>query len=377
MDTRINVQPLPHRKRQHAFLFLIGVFLISLPFLYMYATGYRFDIEKPTTLVSTGGLYIAVESGDAQIYIDDELMRETRAFRKAFYAQGLDAGTHRVYVQKDGYHTWVKELPVTKHRVTEAEAFNFPLVPQVRVLSPWQTATGTTVVAIPLQSASSTNELIATTTKKTSTFVRNEEYYVRLQSFSTTSTSTSVSGSVTHQIKDIIARSATTTEDIATSTVISSGVALHRSGDEVYATWVGSFEQMPYYYCAEEFPRYDGSTTTEIDASIPFFTEEEPTLETESVMHPVQTIPADGACDPTIRIDRKNQNVHGFDFYPGNTDLAVVILDDGLYAIEIDDRAWQNAQLLFKGSNLRMHIENGSIYLYDGVLIYQVVVDQS
>lgn len=374
MDAQINVQPLPHRKRQSVFLFLMFVFLASLPFLYMYATGYRFDIAKPTTFVSTGGIYIGVESINAEIYVDDELMRETRAFRKAFYAQGLDAGTHRVYVQKEGYHTWVKELPVTKHRVTEAEAFNFPLVPQVRVISSFQTATGSMVVNGPLLNASSTNEIYATTTKKTSQFIVNDEFNIRMLGFSTTSTST-VNGFVAKQIKDIIVRTASTTEEIATTTVVSNDVKLHQVGDDIYATWVGSFEQMPYYYCAEDFPRYDGSTTTEADANVPLI-EDEILPVTEFVMHPMQTISLDTECDPTIRIDRKGQTIHDFDFYPGSTDLTVVVLDDGVYAIEIDDRSWQNAQPIFMGSNLHMSIENGSIYLYDGTLIYQVVMDQ-
>ena len=364
METSINVQPLPQKKRHRTFIFLVCVFLISLPFLYMYAMGYRFDEQKPTTIVSTGGLYVGVARLEAEIYIDDELVRETRAFRKAFYAQGLNAGTHRVHVQKEGYHTWVKELPVAKHLVTEAEAFNLPLVPTVRVISAWQSATGTMVVREVPAHASTTNELLATTTKKTNHFTPSEEYHVRMQSFATTTpvnTRAQALGSVA------------TTTDSATTTVIFDGVKLYENGDDVYAAWVGSFEQMPYYYCAEDFPRYESgkSGTSSVEALIPEI-EEDPTDET--VIHPVQTVREDEACDPVIRMDRRGETVHDFDFFPGSTDLVIMVLDSGVYAVEIDDRGWQNAQPLFLGQNLRMSIEDGVIYLFDGTLIYQLVV---
>ena len=141
MESHIEVQPLPHKTRKRTFLFLVLVFITSLPFLYLYATGYRFDFQKPTNLISTGGIYVAAERAGAEIFIDGELVRETRTFRKAFYAQNLDAGTHRISVQKEGYPTCVKELPVTWRLVTEAEAFNIPLVPRSRCIMWWQPAT--------------------------------------------------------------------------------------------------------------------------------------------------------------------------------------------------------------------------------------------
>ena len=63
-----------------------------------------------------------------------------------------------------------------------------------------------------------------------------------------------------------------------------------------------------------------------------------------------------------------------FDFFPGSTDFVVVALKDGIYVVEVDDRSWQNVQPLVMGTNLAFHIENGSIYVYDGALIYQVLL---
>jgi hypothetical protein len=364
MNDHITVQPLPYKTRQRTFTLLLALFIIALPFLYLYATGYRFDFRKPTQLISTGGLYLAVERTGAEIYIDNELVRETRTFRKAFYAQNIDVGTHRVHVQKEGYHTWVKELPVSKHLVTEAEAFNLPLVPQVRVISEYQNATGTSVVRTPLLVASTTQPVLFSTSTPVSTLVRNPEYQALITYF----TATTSPGAPVHPHPSGTLQGGEK-EDEATTTIISNGVQLAMNGEDLYATWVGSFENMPYYYCAEDFPPYSTSTppaAVEVEEAEP---------EDAFVVHPLQSLAPGTQCNPTIRIDRKWQTIHDFDFYPGSTDLVLVALDDGIYAVEIDDRAWQNVQPALLGPDLKMHIENGNLYAYDGHVIYQVLLD--
>lgn len=380
MTNRTKIEPLPYKTRQRTFSFLILVFIVAIPFLYLYATGYRFDFAKPTNFVSTGGMYVAVDRAGAEIFIDGELVRETRTFRKAFYAQNLDAGTHRVHVQKAGYHTWVKELPVSKRLVTEAEAFNLPLVPQVRVITEWQSATGSMIVRAPVTNASTTNVILATTTTATTTFLVNTEYRTLREHFGTTSTS-SVKETTAQQIKDLLRGVATSSTDVieeATTTVQAGGVKLFESNGDVYASWVGEFEQMPYYYCAPDFPAYSTttSTTTELTASAIKTLAVQDTVPEEDpeLMHPVQTVPKDVICEPTIRIDRKGEEVQHFEFLPGSTDFVILVLIEGIFVVEIDDRGWQNAQPLILGQHLKIYTENGNIFVYDGTLIYQVII---
>lgn len=390
MNNVIEIQPLSQKKRNSIFILALLVFLGVLPFLYMYATGYRFNFSEPTKPVSTGGIYIAVEEEGANIYIDDTYMGDLRTFRNAFYAQGLDAGTHRIFVQKDGYHTWVKELPVTRHLVTEAEAFNFPLVPHVRVIAPTMTQSGVMVVpAIPVQ-ATSSNALMATSTKKSKLFMKNPEYTELVKLFATTSTSTQSVGRA-QQIKDfILGENSTSTETgrnvVATTTKQHNGVMLFEKADGVFARWTGTFDNMPYYYCAPDFERYSTTSpaTTTITNNDPVLfvkkdsNEEKNSVATNTlVMHPVQTLTEEDACDPTIQIGANHRSIRTFDFFPGDNNLVVVLLDDGVYVTEIDDRGWQNMQPLFMGNNLSVSVTNGVIYVYDGTLIYQILFDNS
>lgn len=378
MKEQILVQPLPQKTRQRTFGFLLLIFVVVLPVLYLYASGYRLDLRKPTNFVSTGGISVTIKEENAEMFIDDTQVRAARAFRDSFYAQGVDVGTHRVHVQKEGFHTWVKELPVSERLVTEVIAFNLPIVPQVRVITPTTTATGTAIVSAPLTSASATNPVLATTTKVAKA-IKNDEYAVRLRDFSgTTSTSTASEGRGL-QIRELLVRSGTTTDNVATTTIVSNGVRLFMQGDDLYASWVESYARMPYYYCAADFARYSTTTLPQVTGPIPDEVAskiiEEATSENVMVLHPVQTVPADAACDPTIRIDRQNQKIADFAFFPGSSDFVIVALETGIYVVEIDDRGWQNVQPLMKGKNLQLHIENNDIYVYDGALIYQVFAE--
>lgn len=380
MEVEPLVQPLPLQHRQKTFWLLLTLFMLSLPFLYLYATGYRFEFGEAGNLISTGGMYIAVERTGAEIYIDDELVRETRTFRRAFYAQSLTPGTHRVHVQKPDHHTWVKELPVSAHLVTEAQAFNLPLVPQVRVISEWQSATGSAIVRDFDLAASTTNELLATSTLRTRGFTQNSEYDALLLLFSTssaTSTETFVDR-VTEGIDTLIQATTTATSSIGVPTTTKEwrGVKLYEKGGDIYVRWVGTRDDMPYYYCAEDFPPYSGRTST----TTGFVTENpevkgELTANTAEFIHPVQTVPEDAVCEPEIQIDRRGQEVRFFDFFLGSTDFIILALEDGVYVVEVDDRAWQNVQPLLLGEDLDVRIENSLIYAYDGELIYQVMLE--
>lgn len=383
------LKPLPYQHRRLTFVSLLLLFIVALPFLFLYATGYKFEFGERANIVSTGGIYVAAERTGAEIYIDNELVRETRVFRRAFYAQNLLPGTHRVHVQKEGHHTWVKELPVEAHLVTEAEAFNLPLVPEVRIISEWQTATGTAFAPL-LRNASSSNAYIATSTYATSTLVRNTEYVTLRALFASTSLEESdptFRERVVEQFDALIATQGATTSTstvvVATSTKESQGVRLYEDADgALFARWVGTRESMPYYYCAEPFLPYSGgSSTSSIDGvgigNMYSANLGEVLDDGEVFIHPVQFVPEDAECDPVIQMDTKVQKVTWFDFLPSSTDLVIMALEDGIYVGEIDDRSWQNVQPLIIGENLDFRVENGQIYVYDGEVIYQILLENN
>ncbi len=78
-------------------------------------------------------------------------------------------------------------------------------------------------------------------------------------------------------------------------------------------------------------------------------------------------------CRTDIRIDRKGQKVHDFDFVPDNVNLVLMHLDDGIYVTEIDDRSWQNVQLLYPGKDIMMLIYRDSIFIKEGKFIFEAL----
>lgn len=383
------IRPMSRLKRRLVLLALVLFFLSSIPVLYMYATGYRIDFTGNTNFVSTGGIFVSAEIPNVEIYIDNTLVRETRRFRKAFYAQNIDAGTHQVHVQKAGYHTWVKELPVYPRLVTEVQAFNLPLVPRARVITRFETATGTpTVLGKTVLLASSTGAVYATTSVSTARLIEGAEYKGMLQLFgleekatTTKPVSARVAGVVEATAAELLrAGPASTTEEVATTTKESRGIRLFENDGDVFADWIGSRENMPYYYCAEAFPSRTEdaasaltSTSSALEALVIRGSEKKASVPAEDPQ--VQQVSEDVACVPEIRIDRKWQHVSYFDFFPGTTDIVILGLEDGIYAVEIDNRSWQNVQPIVLGTDLSFRVTNGRVVVYDGTTFYEMVLE--
>lgn len=401
------IRPLPRRKRRIFFFLLLFLFVCSIPFLYLHATGYRFAWkERMNFLISTGGLFVAAEQTGVEIYIDDELVRETRVFRKAYYAQNIDPGTHRIHVQKEGYHTWVKELPVYPHLVSEVQAFNLPVVPTLRPITRYKTVEGVPVVMVSekedslIVHSSTTEPFIATSSMAIASLVRNQEFNDLLEMFhlaEATSTARTRSASVQEVKTREITALATTSATSATTTRESGNVRLFEDEEgDVYASWVGPRDGMPYYYCAQEFdllPKDEQGNPIYADISSSSHAADEKelalvkkeqvsdpevgpqqaaALPDELLNPPIQTVPEGEECIPDIRIDRKGQAVDFFDFFPGSTDLVVMDLERGIYAVEIDDRSWQNTQPILEGEDLRARVINGHVVVYDGSVFYEV-----
>ncbi len=375
------LQPLSYSHRNVFFYLLVGIFAAAIPFLFLYASGYRFDLGQ-TGFVSTGGLYVAAEKTGAQIYINNELVRETRVFRRAFYAQGLETGTHRVHVQKAEHHTWVKELPVYPHLVTEAQAFNLPLVPEVRLITPWRTEGGVAVLtssSTVLQNSTASNQYLFEPRAATSTMTANIEFADLVKYFTEDGETVAETGMVERMRTTLNPGVATTTAELATTTKEWRGVRLFEDEGAVFASYVGNRSSMPYYYCAETFAPYQAATSTRQTGGVAFGSVAEASAgaDFEESMLEVQTVKDGDPCRPIIRMDDNGEEVSYFDFFPNSTDLVIMGLQSGIYLVEIDDRSWQNRQPILVGEGLEARVVNGGIYIYDGRVIYQLQLSQN
>ena len=351
-----------------------------MPLVVFHATGYRFDFSNTSPIVSTGGLYISVPVDSADLYIDEELVRDIRVFRRASYIQNLDAGIHRVHVQSSGLQTWVKELPVRPHIVTEAQSFNMPSVPQVRLIGEWLSGTGrqvfpkvaTTTIAKRFSFASTTEQVLASTTIATTTLTANQEYDFVSSLFGTSTENETLVGRVVQGVNEAFVFTDTGTSTATatpTTTVTNRDMKLYELDGEVYAVWQGRDNDIPYYFCIN----HEAASSTvlrygeHVYESVANVLASMPITETQNISGRI--------CRDQIRLDRKGMEVKYFNFFPDSTDLALLLLDDGLYVTEIDDRAWQNVQLLYPGEDIEVRVSGGRIYIKDGSYLLEVLTE--
>ncbi len=373
------VAPLPRQRRRFLFLSLVTLFVCAVPVFVFYATGYRYDIFAPyAPITATGGLYISVAAEEGEVYLNEKRVEDSRIFRSALYIQNLTPGLQRVHVQAEGYHTWVKELPVYAHIVTEASAFMVPVVPQIRPISQYTLGdtpiyTGVASTTKLFAAASSSVPFIATSSRATSTLTLNTEYtYVKNLFTPATTTATSTTPLINRVVDeargifDTTESSTTSTStDVATTTPIITerDMTLQRRGEDIVVRYIGSERSIPYYFCipddivASSSERYEAQVVAARQALAEELLLEEG-LET--------TTTAERECRREIVLDRQGIEVISFAFFPGTTDLVLVHRTDGIFVTEVDDRAWQNTQRLYPATASAMVIDGGRIYVEDG-----------
>lgn len=377
MPSEPQVKPLSRLRRRIFFALLLLFFVVSLPAFIFYATGYRYNpFADVPMIIATGGIYVTKSIPEAQIYVNEERVTNARTFRDATYLSGLEAGVHRVHVQAPGTATWVKELQVLPHIVTEVESFNIPIVPHVRIVTPFTTTAGVPVVVVattstvPFQFASTTEPYIATTSRITAALVASREYARVTGLFAEQASTTALRRQLEAEVESANERfgfattsgiGATTTVllNAATTTVVVDDLMLYEAGGEVYVRALGTGRDVPVYFCAvspEALARAEEREILRETASA--------STTLEEFSEAVEFAPGDLAreCRTDIRIDRLGQEVHSFAFMPGDTNLVLMNLTNGLYVVEVDDRAWQNAQLLYPGSNLAVVADSNRIY---------------
>lgn len=372
------IESLSPTRRKRLFLSLVLTFLILLPLMIFYTAGYRLDFtNEDQTIVPTGGIYITTGNLAVDVFVDEKQVEKPRLLRSAYYIQNLAVGQHRVVVQRTDLQTWVKDLPVDAHIVIETSAFTMPIIPQVRPVTQFVTATGspvyikTATTTDVFSFASSTVPVAFATSSNKALFIENPEY-IFVESLFGTSSEAFVRKSVLTEPLALAGQftfATTTSATTSTSTkreVVRGGVQLRIGDNELFAQWIGEVSNIPYYYCvpkldtetiaerygnhiADEMMRFEMSTTTPL------------------------LYDSNRICRPEIKMNRLQQDIFFYDFYPTSSDLVLLQLEDGLYVTEIDDRAWQNTQRLYPGTDFTVLVYNNVIYIKNGVDFFEIV----
>lgn len=125
------------KKRRIILCICVLIFLALAPAVVLYSYGYRFD--KDFHLIKTGGLYLYSPLAGSQIFINNELKKETNILQKGFFLQNLKPNSYSIIIAKEGCWPWAKELEVKEQLVTEARALLLPKEPNGEIIRPENT----------------------------------------------------------------------------------------------------------------------------------------------------------------------------------------------------------------------------------------------
>lgn len=375
------VKPLPRGRRRFVFFSLILFFIVMVPAFVFYATGYRYNFfDKDATITATGGIYLSVATTDSEVFLNEIPVNNWRVFRNAVYIQNLTPGMQRLHVQAPGLNTWVKELPVYPYIVTEAQSFSLPVVPQVRPISQFETSTGTLVflgtssTTTMWTGVSTTVPFILATTTATTTLTKNPEYDFVFGLFATTTATSTLLNRVVEEVSGALKLSTANSKEVGTTTTTATtskqrdDIILSERDGDVYASYVGSAESIPYYFCVPQASL--ASTSAMYGQHVMIGIASVMASDAVSVS---ETKNVNRLCRHEIKIDRQNQEIISFDFFQSGTDLVVLHRTDGVFVVEVDDRSWQNTQPLYPYAIDELAIDNGRLYAKKGKLVFELI----
>ncbi len=333
------MKPLSKKIRKISLIISLVAFIIIGPIVLAYSLGYRFnELEEKFGLVRTGGIYVHSDVGNAEIYINTEYYKSTGNFLRNVFIQNMKVDEdHLIEVQKNNYHNWAKKLPVYEGYVTEARTLLVPIEIKKDAIFPFVNISG-----------------IGTTTDDAETIYNPEykdlEILFGLAS-STIDTEVSLINEINGKLKINANESSSTTSGLATSSVevpdyfIKLGIenpeeldnliidndelAWIESGD-ISINWIGSIDQIPYYFC--DFKD----------------------------------------CVNKIELDWET-DISKFAFMPNRKDVLLVLNKEGLWAAEVDDRSSRNIFPIYSGEDLDFMIsQKNKIVVLDNEIFYEL-----
>lgn len=374
MNAHLPHAPLAKNKRNQFFWLLFAVFLVVVPAAVFYATGYRISFTTTQPVTTVGGLFISADTDAVTIYVAGEAVERTRLFREAAYVSDLREGFYVVETRGQGVHTWAKRLPVYSRKVTEAQAFNLPVTPQLRYIPAYLSSRGTPVLspvrtkARPFAIASTTNTFITQATTSLEATPNAEHAYVRALFAGSTSTAPARLPSMSASSFTFAPAPAWDYQRATTSRWREYRDMLLRlnANGALIARWQGEASTRPYYFCVPRMNR--ASTTAAYGAHV--------TAQLPDAAFPsaTTTAPRGGrTCRSEIVVVKDAADIRWFDFLPGSMHHVVLQRADGVYVREIDDRATQNEQLLYPASTtVSVRTDDENIYIRDGALYFEL-----
>ncbi|MBP6858683.1 MAG: hypothetical protein KBC33_02540 [Candidatus Pacebacteria bacterium] len=277
-----SLKPMSRRSRFALALAAFFAFLVMVPALILYASGYRFSsVQGESGLVPMGALSVAVPDRPATLFVDGQAVAEPGLFADSFFLRNIHPGVHTLDVVASGTMPWHREVYVMPTKVAYAFPFILPTEPKIQQLT----------------NASSSYAVVVKTFASSSPV-----------NLATSSDSAHVRSNVAVWIED---------------------------GHTVLVEWRGSDSETPYFLCS--------------------------------------VVDAQELCLEQTFIVIKSM-VLSVDFFPGRDDVLVLTTDQGVFALEVDNRTERTLLPLHVAKNAQALVSNGRIYVKDAKGIFELSI---
>jgi len=110
---------------------------------------------------------------------------------------------------------------------------------------------------------------------------------------------------------------------VSTTTLIQKKVKIWLDHDKIFAEWLGNNDAAPKYFCVAR------------------------------------------SCTAPIIVFQSSVPIRSIDFYPLRDDAIILALDNGIYAVEIDNRTYQNFYPIFRGQAPDFRVDDDVVYIKD------------
>lgn len=324
------MKPLTKKQRYLSVGLLFLIFIIAAPLIVFYSFGYRLDSEF--TFQKTGGIFIQSNIPNASIFIEDEYYKDNGLFLRNILIQDLTPNkTYKIEVQKNGYQSWIKDVFVYPSIVTEGRILMLLNQYETREILPYIDSEG----------------VLTETKPQASALPNNAEYISVLEIFEPAEEPEEIlitsSAPVSESKEDVLLKPKTKLElffeeleienyeELSNLIIEGNEVSWIENGN-IILHWIDENSTTPFYYCGG--------------------------LERE--------------CKTNMLLDWVKPVVR-FDYFPGRFDVWVVLVDDGIFAVEIDDRSERNIQTIYRGDNLDFRlISGGRLLIRDGSNFFEI-----
>ncbi len=339
------MKQLSKKARRLSLTIFFILFIIIGPLVLGYSLGYRFDgLSNPFTWIKTGGIYIHSDLSNVDVYKDGEFVKTTGFFIRNIFIQNLrEESGYFFELHKDGYHSWIKTLPIREGFVNEAHALMLPKEIDKTAFYPFITLDG---VGTTTNTTENNGELID--------FLINDDF-LKLEVLFGLTTSTAEDDIDIIQIKDgqnleneiNLDESATAVpvvvkipeyftllgienpDELENLITNNNQIAWLENGN-VVIYWIGREDRIPFYFC--DFDE----------------------------------------CNEKILVDWQTE-IKRFDFLPNRNDVIIVLNEEGIWATELDNRSARNVQPIYLGQSLDFRINsNNRIVVLDEGIFYEL-----